>query len=291
MDSTRKLQRPNPLANANYLSQILFWWLNSLFSMGYKRQLEEDDMFTVLPQDSSEYLGERLVRCWKAELERASKKQERPSLSRAIIHCFWKMYIILGFFAFLEETLRVIQPLLLGGLIDYFQEVYTSQATAYLYAAGVSGCAFAFAIIHHIYFFQSQRIGMRIRVALCHIIYSKALRLSSTAMKYTTTGQVVNLLSNDVNRFDQVTIFMHYLWIGPLQAAAVVGLLWQEVGIACLAGISVLLILMPMQTLIGRVFSRYRYRSHRCDSFLAESGHCLVIFYLALADNGPAAVT
>uniref|UniRef100_A0A8C4X1U4 Cystic fibrosis transmembrane conductance regulator n=1 Tax=Eptatretus burgeri TaxID=7764 RepID=A0A8C4X1U4_EPTBU len=224
-------------------------------------QLEEDDMFTVLPQDSSEDLGERLMRCWKAELERASKKQGKPSLSRAIVHCFWKMYIILGFFAFTEEALRIIQPLLLGGLINYFQHAYSSQATAYLYAAGVSGCAFAFAIIHHIYFFQSQRIGMRIRVALCHLIYSKALRLSSTAMKYTTTGQVVNLLSNDVNRFDQVTIFMHYLWIGPLQAAAVVGLLWQEVGIACLAGISVLVILMPMQTLIGSVFSRYRRKT------------------------------
>lgn len=30
-------------------------------------------------------------------------------------------------------------------------------------------------------------------------------------------GLVVNLLANDVNRFDSGPLFIHYLWIGPME--------------------------------------------------------------------------
>ncbi|KAE8278604.1 Multidrug resistance-associated protein 4 [Larimichthys crocea] len=102
---------------------------------------------------------------------------------------------------------------------------------------------------------------MKIRVAMCHMIYKKALCLSSSAMGKTTTGQIVNLLSNDVNKFDDVTIFLHFLWVGPLQAAAVVGLLWLEIGPSCLAGMVVLMFLMPVQTMFGRLFSKFRSKT------------------------------
>lgn len=81
------------------------------------------------------------------------------------------------------------------------------------------------------------------------------------AMGKTTTGQIVNLLSNDVNKFDQVTIFLHFLWAGPLQAIAVTALLWMEIGISCLAGMAVLIILLPLQSCIGKLFSSLRSKT------------------------------
>ncbi|XP_076004915.1 ATP-binding cassette sub-family C member 4-like isoform X2 [Genypterus blacodes] len=80
-------------------------------------------------------------------------------------------------------------------------------------------------------------------------------------MGKTTTGQIVNLLSNDVIRFDDVTIFLHFLWVGPLQAAVVVGLLWVEIGPSCLAGMVILMFLMPTQTMFGRLFSKFRSKT------------------------------
>uniref|UniRef100_A0A8C8IWZ7 Multidrug resistance-associated protein 4 n=1 Tax=Oncorhynchus tshawytscha TaxID=74940 RepID=A0A8C8IWZ7_ONCTS len=165
-------------------------WLNPLFRIGYKRRLEEDDMYNVLPEDGSERLGEELQRHWDHEVQKAAKELRPPKLTKVLIKCYWKPYAVLGIFTLIE--------------------------------------------------------------ALC---------LSSAAMGKTTTGQIVNLLSNDVNKFDEVTIFLHFLWVGPLQAAAVLGLLWVEIGPSCLAGMAVLVILMPTQTMFGRLFSKFRSKT------------------------------
>nr|XP_046237998.1 ATP-binding cassette sub-family C member 4-like isoform X2 [Scatophagus argus] len=265
MEEVSRAAKTNPAATAGLLSKIFFWWLNPLFSTGYKRRLEEDDMYEVLSEDGSETLGQDLQRYWDQEVQVATKELRTPRLSKAIIKCYWKPYAVLGFFTLIEEVIKVIQPVLLGKMINYFENYDPENMKALYktlgYAAGLSLCTIGLALLHHLYFYHVQRAGMKIRVAMCHMIYKKALCLSSSAMGKTTTGQIVNLLSNDVNKFDAVTIFLHFLWVGPLQAAAVVGLLWVEIGPSCLAGMGVLMFLMPVQTMFGRLFSKFRSKT------------------------------
>uniref|UniRef100_A0A3B1IZ97 Cystic fibrosis transmembrane conductance regulator n=1 Tax=Astyanax mexicanus TaxID=7994 RepID=A0A3B1IZ97_ASTMX len=265
MEPVGKDVKTNPAASANIVSQILFCWLNPLFRIGYKRKLEEDDMFKVLPEDESKRLGGELQSYWDQEVQSATKELRTPKLTKAIIRCYWKSYSILGVFTLIEELIKLVQPVFLGKLIRYFENYDPDDMAAlyeaYGYAAGVSCCTLGLALLHHLYFYHVQRAGMKIRIAMCHMIYKKALCLSSVAMGQTTTGQIVNLLSNDVNKFDEVTIFLHFLWVGPLQAAAVIGLLWQEIGASCLAGMAVLVILMPLQTVFGRLFSKFRSKT------------------------------
>ncbi|XP_061579415.1 ATP-binding cassette sub-family C member 4-like isoform X2 [Cololabis saira] len=99
---------------------------------------------------------------------------------------------------------------------------------------------------------------MKIRVAMCHMIYRKAICLNSSALAKTTTGQIVNLLSNDVNKFDEVTLYLHFLWIGPLQAVCVTFLLLHVIGPSCLVGMAIIFLLMPIQSSFGRLFSSLR---------------------------------
>ncbi|KAI4581556.1 hypothetical protein MJG53_009999 [Ovis ammon polii x Ovis aries] len=254
--------KPNPLQKANLCSRLFFWWLNPLFKIGHKRKLEEDDMYSVLPEDRSQHLGEELQGYWDQEVWRAQKDARKPSLTKAIIKCYGKSYLVWGMLTFLEEGTRVVQPIILGKMISYVENYDPTDSAAlheaYGCAAGLSACVLVWAVLHHLYFYHMQRVGMRLTVAVCHMIYRKALRLSSSAMGKTTTGQVVNLLSNDVNRFDQVMMFLHYLWVGPLQAVAVIALLWMEIGISCLAGIAVLIILLLLQSCFGKLFSSLR---------------------------------
>uniref|UniRef100_A0A8C8DRS1 ATP binding cassette subfamily C member 4 (PEL blood group) n=1 Tax=Oryzias sinensis TaxID=183150 RepID=A0A8C8DRS1_9TELE len=265
MEPLPKAGKDNPSASANLLSKIFFCWLSPLFRTGYRRKLEEDDMFRVLPEDASNRLGEELQRYWTQEVQQAKKKLQPPKLSKALIQCYWKSYLLIGVYIFLEEVIKVIQPVLLGKLIEYFESYDTTQPVpvfeAYSYAAGISLSTFSLALLHHLYFYQVQRAGMKIRVAVCHMIYRKALCLNSSGLAKTTTGQIVNLLSNDVAKFDEVTLYLHFLWLGPLQGIIVTVLLLYAIGPSCLAGMAVLLILMPIQTTFGRLFSSLRAKT------------------------------
>ncbi|XP_025080220.1 multidrug resistance-associated protein 4-like isoform X3 [Pomacea canaliculata] len=261
MDESLRHFNPNPMLSANIFSKAFFCWLNPLFKKGKKEPLNKDDMFNVASDDSSENLGTKLEREWMKEVKKDGGRG-KPSLLRALMRLFGTQYMLLGIIVFIEESVRVVQPLLLGGLIRYFtpsSDMPMSQA--YLYATGVSLCAILIAITHHPYFFFVTRMGMQMRVACCSLMYKKALKLSNTALGETTTGQIVNLMSNDVNRFDQAVIFLHFLWIGPLQAIAVLIILWHELGPSVLAGFTVLLLLMPVQGTMGKLFSKLRRKT------------------------------
>lgn len=262
MDESLKHHNPNPSLTANPLSKLFFWWVNPLFKKGYVRTLEVEDMYNPCPEDQSEYLGGRLEKEWEKEVVRTKGTKKKPSLVRALFRIFGLEYILLGFVLFMEEATKVIQPLLLGGLIRYFTPNSTvSKTESYLYAMGVSLCAVMLAVAHHPYFFGVQRIGMKMRIACCSLLYRKSLRLSNAGLGQTTTGQIVNLMSNDVNRFDQAVIFLHFLWVGPLEAIAVLAILWKELGASTLAGFAVLLLLVPIQGWMGKLFSKFRQKT------------------------------
>lgn len=61
-----------------------------------------------------------------------------------------------------------------------------------------------------------------------------------SAFSKTSNGQIVNLLSNDVNRFDYVFVFFHYLFILPFQCTIITYLIWTDVGISAFVGVAVL---------------------------------------------------
>lgn len=90
--------------------------------------------------------------------------------------------------------------------------------------------------------------AMKMRVAICNLIYKKSLRLSQTALHDTSPGKLVNLLSNDVSRFDLFTSLMSPCWGAPL--ITIIGgiLLWKETGWAGLMGLIIVFIIAPLMS-------------------------------------------
>jgi len=76
----------------------------------------------------------------------------------------------------------------------------------------------------------------------------QSLLLSQRALgKQTSIGQVVNLMSNDVNRFDRGAKYFNYLWISPLQALITTIILYFVIGQSCFVGLLTMLLYVPLQ--------------------------------------------
>ncbi|ODN02112.1 Multidrug resistance-associated protein 4 [Orchesella cincta] len=233
--------------------------------MGNKRDLQIDDIYQAMPNDKSKRLGDRLAKEWdkelkKSELDQKGSKKKLPSLGMAIVREFGPYFMGVGLLAFVEECgTRIAQPLMLGYLIRYFtKKEEFNEADGYLFAGAVVFASGFYTFTHHPYFFGVQHVGMKIRIACCALVYRKSLRLSQTALGKTNVGQLTNLLSNDVNRFDQSCVFLHYLWVGPIQTAIVTYILWGYYGPSCLAGLFVLVLFVPFQAYCGKLFSGLR---------------------------------
>ncbi|KAB0340811.1 hypothetical protein FD754_022808, partial [Muntiacus muntjak] len=196
---------------------------------------------------------------WKSTMPYcASKGPHSQSFGFSSSHI--QMFLFLSF----QETFRVLLPTYFKGLITYSQNYDPSDSgalfKAYGYTAILNVCLVIWAILQHFFLYYTQRIGMRLRVAMCHMIYRKTLRLSNSAIGKTTTGQIINLLSNDVNRFDNVTRRLHIMWIGPLMAITVIILLWMEIGKSSLVGMALLVIFMLLQIFSGKLFLSLRIK-------------------------------
>lgn len=104
-------------------------------------------------------------------------------------------------------------------------------------------------------------VGMKMRIAACSMIYRKSLRLTKNVLGDTTTGQVVNLLSNDVSRLELAVLFVHYLWVGPLEVVIVFFVMYREIQISAIFGILFLLLFVPLQIVLGKLNSKLRLKT------------------------------
>ncbi|XP_037945079.1 multidrug resistance-associated protein 4 [Teleopsis dalmanni] len=148
---------------------------------------------------------------------------------------------------------------------DFFLSIWTDVYAlgAILVLSTLLGCF----LIHHVDLRQ-RLLGARMRIACCSLIYRKTLHLSMKTAGQTPAGYLINLLSNDVNRLDYGFIFVHWIWIMPLQAVIICYLIWLRIGIAAVVGVVGLLVkTIPVQTGLSKLASKLRLKiAERTDA-------------------------
>ncbi|XP_036142952.1 multidrug resistance-associated protein 4-like [Monomorium pharaonis] len=277
MDKNTDDMKENPRKTANIFSILFFWWMRELFMTGAKRDLEESDIYRPVKADESEKLTDHLEKYWNCELDKLKnleftmgkdgqkvplKRDVRPRLYKAIFNAFWLSYFIIGVYQFIQwNIICLMVPIFQSWIIDYFAKDLTGRNKIELndvliYISYLILCSIITALILNQSTMLSQQFGMRIRVACSSLLYRKLLRLNKASVNQIGTGQVINLLSNDVTRFDQLTKFLNFIWTVPLQITIAGYIMWQKIGFSTLVGIGSLLITVMIAQVFFSIYNR-----------------------------------
>nr|XP_008197283.1 PREDICTED: multidrug resistance-associated protein 1 isoform X1 [Tribolium castaneum]XP_008197292.1 PREDICTED: multidrug resistance-associated protein 1 isoform X1 [Tribolium castaneum] len=269
-----KLKNPCPEENSSFLSRLLFSWFDPLAWRGFRRPLVDSDLWDMKPEDSASEVVPTFEKHWKRILQkcesnsptrqtRASYKldsarvdivnsstKKQASILPALVKAFGPTFIFGALLKLIQDLLTFVSPHILNLLIQFVKN-NEEQWKGFLYAGALFVTATIQTIVLSQYFNRMFVVGMRIRTALVSAIYKKALRVSNKARKESTVGEIVNLMSVDAQKFIDLTAYINMIWSAPLQIILALYFLWNILGPAVLAGLAVMIILIPVNGYIA----------------------------------------
>uniref|UniRef100_A0A668AKG9 Multidrug resistance-associated protein 1 n=1 Tax=Myripristis murdjan TaxID=586833 RepID=A0A668AKG9_9TELE len=269
----------------------------SMMVTGYKRPLEEKDLWSLNPEDCSKKVVPHLVHRWNTECQkvksiqsvvkektlyspkRASRtegkesrvveeseilivknhqKTREPSLFWALCLTFGPYYLISCLYKFIQDILMFVGPEILRLLIHFINNSGAPSWQGYFYTALLFICTCLQTLILQKYFHVCFVTGMRLRTAVIGAVYRKALVISSAARRTSTVGEIVNLMSVDAQRFMDLITYLNMIWSAPLQVVLALYFLWQNLGPSVLAGVAVMILMVPVNAVIAMKTKTYQ---------------------------------
>ncbi|XP_049667223.1 ATP-binding cassette sub-family C member 2 isoform X2 [Accipiter gentilis] len=170
----------------------------------------------------------------------------RGWLVKTLCKTFWQNLLLSVAFKLVHDGLVFVSPQLLKLLIAFVSDEESFAWQGYLYAILLFLTALIQSLCLQQYFSLCFQLGINVRASLIAAIYKKALTMSSATRKESTVGETVNLMSADAQRFMDTANFVHQLWSSPLQIILSIVFLWRELGPSVLAGIAVIVLLIPI---------------------------------------------
>ena len=245
-------ENESPEMGASFPNRMTFSWLNTMLAKGWKRPLTKEDLYQLSPTEQSNVVYTEWGMHWKKAEEANKKKRGRPptSIFKPLLFTFGPALLAASFIQLLTVLLTQISPQALNLLIG-FTNSEEEQWKGYLYMVYLVGINLIKTILNSQYFLEQMLIGLRIRAAMTSALFRKALRLSSKSRKERSVGETVNLMQIDTQRMMDVIQSLNLLWSSPVTIILSIYSLWGILGPSCLAGLLVMVLLVPANAALG----------------------------------------
>lgn len=166
----------HPLSTANLFSAFTFWWINDVLKTGSQRLLTQSDVFPIHEKYKTQELTAKLQKQWNNDVEECRRSGKRAKLWKSVLKTIpLKEFCLNWCVSLLYAAGRVIQPLLLGTLIQLLMDSDKGNGLAYGVAALMPLCGLTAATSHFITY-QFEMIGVQLSSAIKGIVYMKVIR-------------------------------------------------------------------------------------------------------------------
>ncbi|NXE20453.1 MRP6 protein, partial [Ardeotis kori] len=287
---SKAINNPNqcPEASSSFLFKITYWWLSGLVWKGHHQSLGVDDLWPVRKEDSSEEIVARAEREWKRCRSRTQQKRESAtfkkgrksetgipeaeetevllqsehSQSRPLLKALWSMF---GTYFLLSTVCLVICdvflfsiPKLLSLFLEFIEDQEAPSWHGYFYAFTMFLLACLQTLFEQRYMYMCLVLGLRLKTAVTGLVYRKILVMSNASRKAAAVGEIVNLVSVDVQKLMDLIIYFNGTWLAPIRIIICFVFLWQLLGPSALTSVAVFLFLLPLNFVITKKRSQFQ---------------------------------
>lgn len=235
--------------SASIIGKVFITWLDPIFKKGYEKNLLHQDLGIVSNQDKSIKLHDDFITQWNLEQKRPRNRQ---SLWRILWRTvgYYRIFLGLSFYA-LYVACSFGPIIILDNLTKYLQgSISLSDGTKWTLVAFL----FIFPVVASIGATQSNivmtHIGIQFRNVLVNAIYRKSLRLSPSARQSASTGQIINMFSNDTMQIQRFLSFFNLVALAPAQIAVCLALIYLQIGPATFVGLALVVCVTPMSIVL-----------------------------------------
>ncbi|KAG2035311.1 P-loop containing nucleoside triphosphate hydrolase protein [Suillus americanus] len=247
----------SPVVTANVYGIWSFAWLTPLMQKGSKEFITENDLPALLPRDESENLGNDLQ----------SALDKHSSVWLALFLSYGGPYMGAAFLKLFQDSLAFLQPQLLRWLLAYISNYQSTKGMAnllvgpsplegYIVAIIMFVASMAQTVVLHQYFQICFETGMRVRAGLVTAIYKKSLVLSSDERGNRASGDIVNLMSVDASRLQDLCTYGLIAISGPFQITLAFVSLYNLLGWSAFVGVAIMIFSIPLNTTIARMLKK-----------------------------------
>ncbi|KAK1946686.1 Canalicular multispecific organic anion transporter 2 [Phytophthora citrophthora] len=247
---SKRQSSPHPQDAAGWFSRLLLDWVRPLMSLGQHKQLDGDDVWPLHWDLQANTASYRFSSVYEAS----------QSMYKASIVCFGRRILLTGVAFLVSMLCNLLGPLVLKEVVsslsalaeeDPEDETPVLQTICFwvvtLFAAQVLQ-----ALADNYARFYSEVIAIKLVASVKTLMFKKTLKLNAEARRDKSTGAIANMYTSDSDAILDTAFLIHQLWLIPLQIAIVSYMLYDVLGLAALAGVSVIVSMLGINHLISK---------------------------------------